>query len=281
MYPCPSISFIPYIGLSVYPVLGLQVIPVNGVSVILYARYTVIQCTCVNGYRMLRAPHLRTCLSPDIPVDRSPVIQVAFVNRKGGAGKTTVATLAAVGLLDSGFNVGVKDYDDQGSFRTSLFGSGVKEDPALLPSCDVVVADTPGRFGAGFDEAVQKSHLVVIVSGVQPLEITELPRTYDRIRELRGAAKSVVVFNKVRSNTLFGRQNFSVLVENFCGGVIPTAPFVIPYKEAYGRLPAILWEEQRGRALSYVLERDIHTSALRLASFLGTSIAKVLKKETV
>jgi cellulose biosynthesis protein BcsQ len=194
------------------------------------------------------------------------VIQVAFVNRKGGAGKTTVATLATLGLLDSGFTVGVKDYDDQGSFRTSLFGSGVKEDPALLPDCDVVVADTPGRFGTGFDEAVQESHLVVIVSGVQPLE-------------LRAAAKSVVVFNKVRSNTLFGRQNFSVLVENFCGGAIPTAPFVIPYKEAYGRLPAILWEEERGRALRYLLERDVHTSALRLASFLGTSIARVLKKE--
>ena len=127
--------------------------------------------------------------------------------------------------MDSGFTVGVKDYDDQGSFRTSLFGSGVKEDPALLPDCDVVVADT------------------------------------------------------VRSNTLFGRQNFSALVENFCGGAIPTAPFVIPYKEAYGRLPAILWEEQRGRALRYLVERDVHTSALRLASFLGTSIATVLKKE--
>jgi cellulose biosynthesis protein BcsQ len=149
----------------------------------------------------------------------------------------------------------------------------------LLPDCDVVVADTPGRFGTGFDEAVQESHLVVIVSGVQPLEITELPRTYDLVRELRAAAKSVVVFNKVRSNTLFGRQNFSALVENFCGGAIPTAPFVIPYKEAYGRLPAILWEEQRGRALRYLVERDVHTSALRLASFLGTSIATVLKKE--
>jgi hypothetical protein len=56
------------------------------------------------------------------------------------------------------------------------------------------------------------------------------------------------------------------------------APFVIPYKEAYGRLSAILWEEQRGRPLSYVLERDIHTSALRLASFLGTSIGRVLKE---
>jgi cellulose biosynthesis protein BcsQ len=119
------------------------------------------------------------------------VIQVAFVNRKGGAGKTTVATLATLGLLDSGFTVGVKDYDDQGSFRTSLFGSGVKEDPALLPDCDVVVADTPGRFGTGFDEAVQESHLVVIVSGVQPLEITELPRTYGRVGELRAAAARI------------------------------------------------------------------------------------------
>jgi cellulose biosynthesis protein BcsQ len=269
LYRIPRLSFQPCTGYTVQPLYSL--------SVFLLPPYPVYPYNLLSEVPSSASSHLpfsRYSVNP------SPVIQVAFVNRKGGAGKTTVATLAAVGLLDSGFIVGVKDYDDQGSFRTSLFGSGVKEDPAMLPNCDVVVADTPGRFGAGFDEAVEKSHLVVVVSGVQPLEITELPRTYDRIRSLQGAAKSVVVFNKVRSNTLFGRQNFSVLVETFCGGAIPTAPFVIPYKEAYGRLPAILWEEQRGRALSYVLERDIHTSALRLASFLGTSIARVLKKET-
>jgi cellulose biosynthesis protein BcsQ len=253
------------------------VILLSSVPVFQLYGYSVCLCCRLSDFPCSAFSYLRFSRYPD---KTGPVIQVAFVNRKGGAGKTTVATLATLGLLDSGFTVGVKDYDDQGSFRTSLFGSGVKEDPALLPDCDVVVADTPGRFGTGFDEAVQESHLVVIISGVQPLEITELPRTYGRVRELRAAAKSVVVFNKVRSNTLFGRQNFSVVAENFCGGPIPTAPFVIPYKEAYGRLPAILWEEQQGRELRYVLERDVHTSALRLASFLGTSIARVLKKET-
>jgi len=203
------------------------VILLSSVPVFQLYGYSVCLCCRLSDFPCSAFSYLRFSRYRD---KTAPVIQVAFVNRKGGAGKTTVATLATLGLLDSGFTVGVKDYDDQGSFRTSLFGSGVKEDPALLPECDVVVADTPGRFGTGFDEAVQESHLVVIVSGVQPLEITELPRTYDRVRELRAAAKSVVVFNKVRSNTLFGRQNFSVVAENFCGGPIPTAPFVIPYK---------------------------------------------------
>jgi len=218
------------------------------------------------------------CVFFDRRLKLAPVIQIAFVNQKGGPGKTTVATLAALGLLDSGATVGVKDYDDQGSFLTSLQGSGAEKELSRLAECDFVIADTPGRFGVGFDESVRDSTLVVIVSGVQPLDVERLPPTYDRVKSLGAADRSVVVFNKVRSNTLFGRQNFATLAEKFCGTRIPVAPFVIPYKEAYGRIPAILWEEEQGKPLSSLVERDVLSTALRLASFLGKSVANVLQR---
>jgi hypothetical protein len=50
----------------------------------------------------LRDPRPRTCLSYGIPVDESPVIQLAFVNWKGSASRICVLEDLALEEIDAG-----------------------------------------------------------------------------------------------------------------------------------------------------------------------------------
>ena len=53
--------------------------------------------------------------------------RIAFVNGKGGVGKTTCATLIAAALKDAGLAVSIEDRDPQGSASTAagIFGLSV------------------------------------------------------------------------------------------------------------------------------------------------------------
>jgi cellulose biosynthesis protein BcsQ len=67
----------------------------------------------------------------------------SFLSEKGGLGKTTAASLFALGLLEEDEKVGVVGYDSQRAISEVLAGSGVELDREKFAGCEYLVLDYP------------------------------------------------------------------------------------------------------------------------------------------
>lgn len=125
--------------------------------------------------------------------------RIAFVNGKGGVGKTTCSMLIAAALKDSGQTISIHDRDPQRSASNAagIFGLPVGEDGAI------VIVDTPPAFThpATF-EAVRTADLVVLVATPSPLDLATTAATAQRIQSER-TGPTRLLFNLVQTNNRF------------------------------------------------------------------------------
>lgn len=125
--------------------------------------------------------------------------RIAFINGKGGVGKTTCATLIAAALKDVGQIVSIEDCDPQGSATTAatIFGlnTGVGE--------GIVIVDTaPNLASPDTLATIQTADLVVLVTTPSPLDLATTVATAKRIQAER-TGPTRVLFNLVQTNNRF------------------------------------------------------------------------------
>lgn len=127
-------------------------------------------------------------------------IRIAFVNGKGGVGKTTCATLIAAALRDAGQAVSIEDRDPQKSATTAAGIFGLPLDDAE----PVVVIDTaPTLQMESTVEAVRTADLVILVTTPSPLDLATTAATAQRILAERPSGRTHILFNLVQTNNRF------------------------------------------------------------------------------
>lgn len=127
-------------------------------------------------------------------------IRIAFVNGKGGVGKTTATTLIAAALQDAGQSVSIDDRDPQLSATTA---ANVFNIP-LGDSQPVVIIDTaPSVHLPSTLDAIQTADLVVLVTSPSPLDLATTAATARWIQAERPTGETRLMFNMVQTNNRF------------------------------------------------------------------------------
>jgi chromosome partitioning protein len=144
---------------------------------------------------------------------------ITIAQRKGGAGKTTLAAQLAVTWAQSGAQVAVLDIDPQGSLaawvelrRARLGANAVGFDFAALPGWraaswieeqarrnDLIVIDNPPHAETEAQIAVRAAGLVIIPVQPSPLDLWATEATLKMVRDER--RRALVVLNRVPSRS--------------------------------------------------------------------------------
>jgi chromosome partitioning protein len=128
------------------------------------------------------------------------MIQIAFINGKGGVGKTTCAMLIAAALKNAGQSVALDDRDPQKSATTlaNLFGL------PLGKKAEVVIIDTPPNVEAsGTLDAIKTAHIVVLVATPIPIDLATTATTAEIVKKLRTGPTRVLFNNVTTTNRFF------------------------------------------------------------------------------
>ena len=142
-------------------------------------------------------------------------LKITFLNQKGGVGKSTASVLVGAALSSAGYQVAFEDNDSQGSL--TMWTDKIGKLPMVheCPTAEVIVCDTPGRIDLNQEELegffrgiIQSSDRLVLVSEKSlfstqaSIPMIEMVKKY-----MKPEAKAMILFNKVRTRTLVGRQD--------------------------------------------------------------------------
>ena len=174
--------------------------------------------------------------------------KIAFVNGKGGTGKTTLSMLVAGVLKDRGQDVGLDDRDPQGNATAVAESFGIP----INTAAEFVIIDTsPDIDDPPTLAALREADLLVVVTRPEFLDLISTLATAKVIqRERDPTAKTVVVFNQVRPNTLVARE----MLEAKDKIPFPTLKKMIQQRAAYSQANRFGWKSLPARVREEVLE---------------------------
>ena len=166
-------------------------------------------------------------------------MKICFFNQKGGVGKTSIAILIGSALAAAGRQVAYEDHDPQQTL--SWWCKNIGHAPMIgdvgAPTPDIIIADTPGSLGAGFRAGLVNADRLVLVS---ELAIASFHASARALTEVPAGLRSKVsvLFNRVRSQTVSGRQDQKEIARQL--GVRAIEP-AVPLRSAYEQVMALGW----------------------------------------
>ena len=127
-------------------------------------------------------------------------MKIAFINGKGGVGKSTCSLLFALALHKANKSVKVVDSDPQGTITESL--TRIEMDHLLATKKPhVTIIDTPPRLIDHVEKVINEADKIVIVSGQGMPNLSTTVDTINLIDKHGRLNDAVVLFNAVFKNT--------------------------------------------------------------------------------
>lgn len=126
--------------------------------------------------------------------------RIAFVNGKGGVGKTTATTLIAAAFHSAGISVSIDDRDPQLSATTA---AEIFNIPLGDSAATVLIDTAPAIHLPSTLDAIQTADLVVLVTSPSPLDLATTAATAKWIQSQRTTGETRLLFNLVQTNNRF------------------------------------------------------------------------------
>lgn len=135
-------------------------------------------------------------------------MKIAFLAKKGGAGKTTSSLLVAEALRQAGNHVALHDFDKQGTSTKSIRFSGSKVELAIPRSeYTYIVFDTPPNLEhAATLLAIKEADVVVVVTGQTVVDLWEVDEAVRFAERTNPRAIVRVLVNRVKAGTILARS---------------------------------------------------------------------------
>jgi chromosome partitioning protein len=135
-------------------------------------------------------------------------MKIAFLAKKGGAGKTTSSLLVAEALRQAGNHVALQDFDKQGSSTKSIRHSGSGIEIAIPKNqYTYIIFDTPPNLEhAASLVAVQQADVIIIVTGQTVVDFWEVGEAVSFAERTNPRAVVRVLVNRVKSGTILARS---------------------------------------------------------------------------
>lgn len=179
-------------------------------------------------------------------------MKIAFLNQKGGVGKSTAALLVASALKSAALPVAIRDEDPQGSLTWWAKNAGQVPLLEEFPEAEVVVIDTPGHLDLDkkgirdkFVSLIGDADRLILVTEMSPLALHGTIPMAELIKEFKKpSAKAKLLFNKVRTNTLSGKQSQKGLASDI--NIQALANF-LPLASAYDLASSLGWKSVTGK----------------------------------
>ncbi len=135
-------------------------------------------------------------------------MKIAFLAKKGGAGKTTTSLLVAEALRQAGNHVALQDFDKQGSSTKSIRNSGSEVEIAVPKSqYTYIVFDTPPNLEhAASLVAVKQADVIIVVTGQTVVDFWEVNEAVNFAEKSNPKAFVRVLVNRVKSGTILARS---------------------------------------------------------------------------
>ena len=177
-------------------------------------------------------------------------MNITFLAKKGGVGKTTVSLLFYEALRQAGKSVSLHDWDAQGTLSKALAFIGGQK-PDVTRKADFVIYDTPPSLEhTATATAVRNADLAIVVTSPSPADIWEAEEAVKFVKARNSKATVRIVFNKFRSGTVLGR-----LVEDSAKEVsAPALPVRLTLRECYVHALAQGWKALDPAAREEVLQ---------------------------
>lgn len=183
----------------------------------------------------------------EVPAERSAMLTIAIVSRKGGGGKSTLAVHLAIGAHLRGFRTMVADADPQRSVcevlklrngsgptcaEASLAEVSALQDLARRSGEEVLVVDTPAGAIEEIGAVIALADLTLIAVRPTYLDIAAAVSTIETVRRLGGNAQIVLTQAPSRRG---GQEMPSVLkaIEALRFTRLPLCPVVIHSRTAF------------------------------------------------
>jgi chromosome partitioning protein len=177
-------------------------------------------------------------------------MNIAFVNGKGGVGKSTLCYLIALGLIEAGKTVSIEDLDPQQSLTSWLD----PERDGLVDDGECRLIDTrPAIDDATVHDAITRADRILLPCSPSPGDITAARASVEVVRRfISDDAKAYVVLNMVKPNTNLSKDAPEVL--EMLG--LPVVRAIVPDKQCIQRSVLQGWK---------ALDPPTQTTVLKLA----------------
>jgi len=178
-------------------------------------------------------------------------MNIAFINGKGGVGKSTLCYLMALALREAGKSVGINDLDPQKTLSTIIDF----EKDGIGEEGDFLLIDTmPNLQNRDVLDAIKAADRIVIPCTPDPFALPVTISTAEVVKELkRESAKAFVALNQMQAGTRLGVAAPTALRQHLAFPILNTE---IGYRQSIKRVSAEGWGK---------LDREVKESVLKLA----------------
>lgn len=143
-------------------------------------------------------------------------MEIAFVNGKGGVGKSTLCLLTALAMREAGKTVAIDDRDPQKS--VSGWVNQERDDIALVSEeqaweGEIRLVDTrPAIDDPSVHRAIRTADIVVMPCSPSPGDMTTAKATVEVVREFKSPeSKAAMVLNMVKPGTVLAQEAPEIL----------------------------------------------------------------------